>query len=88
MVEPIVIRFTSIERAILDAADAMAEARRMADIERQVLAAHSGTSEQDVRAAMWRLLADRYLVMSPVDRRISLPTRRQEDEPKAIASMP
>lgn len=73
MPDKVVIPFTALERALLARFEAAADqgtGLRMADVVAEFEGGEPGYDAAAIKAALWRLMADRYLTMTP-EREIS-----------------
>ncbi len=77
MSDKVEIPFSKLESALLAYLEESNEAQRMTDILTGFCTGHEDFEAADVKAAIWRLLADRYLTMN-AERQIR---RLYPDEP-------
>lgn len=80
MPDKVVIPFSQLEKDLLGFFEQRNAGLRIADVVRQFCAEHSQYKGPDVKAALWQLLAERYLKMTS-DREITrdYPAENQEE---------
>lgn len=84
MQNKVVIPFTQLEKDLLGFFEKRKAGLRIADVVEQFCAEHPDYKGPEIKAALWQLLAERYLKMTP-DREITryYPTDSENDDEAA-----
>lgn len=65
MPDRVIIPFSQLEKDLLAFFEELEAGLRIADVVQRFCEGHGGYRAPDVKAALWQLLAERYLTMTP-----------------------